>query len=548
VTNAWDYIIVGAGTAGCVLANRLSANPDVTVLLIEAGPSDRHWHIRMPLGNIEALKATRFNWNYVTEPEPHLGNRRLGVPRGKVLGGSSSINGMVHMRGHPRDFDDWAAAGCIGWSYAELLPYFKKSERYGGRITAFRGSDGPLRIAPGRGDHPLDHAFIAAGVESGLVHNEDFNGASQAGIGIYDLSIERGCRVNAARAYLDPVRTRPNLAILTGAQVQRIDFDGVRATGVTLVQHGERRSVQARSETIIATGAVHSPQLLMLSGIGDPAQLRTHGIACRQSLPGVGANLQNHIDIYMQYRCRKKITLNRFSNPFRRTMAGIEWFLAHRGVCASNGFETGALLTALDGVDRPDAQIIFYPVAFQPSSFDFRPWHGYQFHVGTQKPESRGWVRLASEDPTAMPRILNNFLSADRDRAHMRAAMRRVRDIAHAPAFAAFHEAEAFPGIDIANDAALDEWLVQNADTAYHPTGTCRMGAPNDPNSVVDAYCRVLGIDALRVVDGSIMPEIVNCNPNAAIVAMAEKAADLIVMPPARMSDTKADGPKFARI
>ena len=525
----WDYIIIGAGTAGCVLANRLSAKPDATVLLIEAGPSDRHWHVRMPLGNVEALKRDRFNWAYVTEPEPYLGGRRLGVPRGKVLGGSSSINGMVHVRGHPRDFDDWAEAGCTGWSYAELLPYFKRSERYGGRITPFRGSEGPLSIAPGRGDHPLDHALMAAGAECGLVRNEDFNGASQPGVGVYDLSIERGRRINASRAYIDPARIRSNLTILTDARVERIEFDGARATGVVLIQHGERRTVHAGCETVLAAGAIHSPQLLMLSGVGDAAQLRMHGIPCRQNLSGVGANLQNHIDIYMQYRCRQKITLNRFASPTRRTIAGIEWFLAHRGVCASNGFETGAFLTALGDSDRPDTQIIFYPVAFEPSSFDFRPWHGYQFHVGTQKPESRGWVRLASYSPTAMPRILNNFLSADRDRTHMRAAMRRVREIAHAPAFAAFHEVEAFPGTDIASDAALDQWLVQYADTAYHPVGTCRMGSPDDPASVVDAQCRVLGIDALRVIDGSIMPTIVNSNPNAAIVAMAEKASDLIV-------------------
>ncbi len=526
---SFDYIVVGGGSAGCVLARRLSAARGAEVALLEAGPSDRHWHVRMPMGNIEALKGERFNWNYSTEPEPHLGRRRLAVPRGKVLGGSSSINGMVHVRGHRRDFDDWARAGCPGWGYADLLPYFRRSESYGGRLTPFRGASGPFAVAPGQGAGALNRAFLAAGAQAGLAPNDDFNGPGQEGVGIWDLAIRNGRRMNAVRAYLEPVASRPNLTVMTGARVRRILMAGSRACGVELLRRGESRRLHARCEVILAAGAIHTPQLLMLSGIGDREALRAFSIASAHHLPGVGRGLQNHIDIYMQYRCRRPITLNGKARPLPRLAVGAQWFLARRGVCASNGFEVGAFLTALDDADRPDTQIVFFPVAFQPGSFDVRPWHGYQFHVGTQKPESRGWVRLASDDPAAPPRIRFNYLATERDRRHIRAAMRRVRELAHAPAFDLLRREEAFPGRHIHSDSDLDRWLIAGADTAYHPVGTCRMGHPSDPHTVVDTECRVIGMEALRIADASIMPSLVNSNPHASVLAIAERAADTIL-------------------
>ena len=525
---AFDYIVVGGGTAGCVLARRLSDDGAAEVALLEAGPGDRHWQVQMPMGNVEALKTDRFNWNYSTEPEPHLGGRRLAVPRGRVLGGSSSINGMVHVRGHRRDFDDWARAGCPGWGYADLLPYFRRSEAYGGRITAFRGASGPFAVAPAKGAGPLNRAFLAAGRQIGLSPNGDFNGASQEGVGVWDLAIRGGRRVNGVRAYLEPAARRPNLAVMTASPVRRILMEGRRAVGVELLRRGRRQRLHARREVVLCAGAIHSPQLLMLSGIGDLAALRALGIAGVHHLPGVGRGLQNHIDIYMQYRCRWPITLNGKARGLPRLAAGARWFLARGGVCASNGFEAGAFLTALDGSDRPDTQIIFFPVAFEPGSFDVRPWHGYQFHVGTQKPESRGWVRLASDDPAAAPRIRFNYLATERDRRHIRAAMRRVRELAHASAFDALRGPEAFPGGHIRSDRELDDWLIAGADTAYHPACSCRMGPPDDGRTVVDDRCRVVGLEALRVVDASIMPSLVNSNPHAAVLAIAERAADLI--------------------
>ncbi|MBN34595.1 MAG: choline dehydrogenase [Rhodospirillaceae bacterium] len=525
----FDYVIVGGGTAGCVLANRLSADPALSVLLLEAGPSDRHWHVQMPMGNVEALKGNRFNWDFMTVPEPHLDGRRMSCPRGRVLGGSSSINGMVHVRGHKRDFDDWSDSGCSGWSYEELLPYFRRSETYGGQISSYRGAEGPLEIAPGQDKSPLNLAFLTAGAEAGLAENSDFNGARQDGVGTYDLAIKDGRRVNGVRAYLDPVRERSNLTILTGARAQRILFNGHRATGVAYRHRDADRTCRAGREVIVSAGSIHSPQLLMLSGVGDAAHLEDHGIASRHHLPAVGAGLQNHIDIYMQYHCSKPVTLNGKAGPLGRLMIGAEWFLNKSGVCASNGFEVGAFLTALDDSDRPDTQIIFFPVAFEPGSFDVRPWHGYQFHVGTQKPEGRGWVRLASADPAKPPLIHFNFLATERDRRHIRAAMRRVRDIAHAPGFDTYRGREAFPGDSVKTDSEIDEWLAAFADTAYHPCCTCRMGSPDEPQAVVDPACRVIGLDALRIVDASVMPTLVNSNPNASVVAIAEKAADMIL-------------------
>ncbi|MBM3647652.1 MAG: choline dehydrogenase, partial [Alphaproteobacteria bacterium] len=455
----FDFIIVGAGTAGCVLANRLSADPTARVLLLESGPPDRHWHVTMPMGNIEALKGTRFNWSFMTEPEPHLGGRRLFCPRGRALGGSSSINGMVHVRGHPKDFDRWVALGGTGWGFHDVLPYFRKSERYLGPPSPWRGTDGPLTVTKGRPRGPLDEAFLAAADELGLPSAKDFNGPDQEGFGPYDLTIHQGRRVNGACAYLHPVRTRPNLKVWTGAHVMSVRMAHHRAAGVDVVRDGRVETVAAEREVILAAGAVQTPQILMLSGIGPAEELKANDVEVRHALAGVGDGLQNHIDVYMKYRSSRPVSLNAAAWPLGRALAGSRWFLNHSGVCASNGFETGGFFRAQEDSTYPDAQIIFFPVAFKTGSFEVEPWHGFQFHVGTQKPVSRGWVRLASADPTIAPRLRYNYLATERDRDHIRNAMRRVRDLVRTRAFAPFLAAEVNPTRDVESDADLDAWL-----------------------------------------------------------------------------------------
>lgn len=528
-----DFVIVGAGSAGCVLANRLSADPTARVILIEAGSSDRQLMVKMPMGMAELMKPGPLNWGFETEPEPHLNGRKLYVPRGRVVGGSSSINGMVFVRGHPSDFDRWPK----GWSFDEVLPYFRKLENFHGATDAFRAKGGPLDVVRPKLTAPLDLALQGAARERKLGESADFNGASQDGFGVFDHTIVAGARVSSATAYLKPALGRPNLTVLSGSLAHRILIENGRATGVAL---GNGEIVRASRDVIVSAGAIQSPQLLQVSGIGDRDRLCAAGIEALHHLPGVGRNLKNHPDMFIQHQCLKPVTLMPTARMPGKAMAGARWLLTRSGVVASNNWLAGAYLRTSRAKAAPDIQLMMSPFALKLGTFDVTPWHGFQLHIGHETPESTGFVEARSLDIRDRPRILYNYLASEPDRVAAREGVKMTREILATRAFNELRGEETFPGPGIKTDSEIDQWLRANLDTAYHPTSSCRMG------DVVDAECRVIGIEALRVVDASVMPDIVNANTHAAIVMLAEKASDQILgrppLPPAkRGSDVPLD-------
>ena len=525
----YDNVIVGAGSAGCVLANRLTESPEVTVLLLEAGPGDASVFIRMPSAFAYPLAGTRYNWAYVTEPEPGMDGRRMSCPRGRVIGGSSSINGMVYIRGHAFDYDGWARAkGLEHWSYADCLPYFRKAEAHRAGRNDYHGGDGPLRVTPGAMANPLYRAFVEAGVEAGYGRTDDLNGCRQEGFGPMDRTTHRGRRWSAAMAYLHPVRSRRNLTVIPRALAARVVLEGTRATGVVYARNGRAQPVRARREVIVAGGAINSPQLLMLSGIGDPRELTRHGIDVRVDLPGVGTNLQDHIETYVQHACTQPITLHSAQQPLAKARIGAEWLLFGRGLGATNHFESGGFIRSRAGVQHPDLQYHFLPIAMSYDGSDTVREHGFQAHVGPMRPTSRGAVTLRSADPRDPPRIVFNYLTTDGDRREFRDAVRLTREIFAQKAFDPYRGAELSPGPQVSTDAEIDAHLRRKAESAYHPAGSCRMGADDDPLAVVDGALSVRGTEGLRVVDASIMPAVVSGNLNAPTIMIAEKAADLI--------------------
>ena len=533
-TATYDYVIVGAGSAGCVLANRLSADSGATVLLLEAGGPDRNPLFRLPMLMGKMFHSGIYNWHYHTEPEPHLNDRSLYWPRGKALGGSSTINGMLYVRGNRHDYDRWAQLGNSGWSYDDVLPAFRRSEGHLHRDDAWHNREGELTVTRARSDNPLHDVFARAGAEAGHPVNDDFNGEDQEGFGRYDFTIRDGKRWSTSYAFLRPALTRPNLTVTTNALTERVEVDNGRVTGLTYRRNGESHTVNARREVILSAGVVNTPQVLMLSGIGPADELARHGIGMVHELPGVGKNLQDHVDCVMSWSCTQPITLIRDLRVDKVAVSLATGLLFGTGVLTTFPYESGAFMKSREDLAAPDIQLHFMPALEKtanlqwPNPFrsaeDKRSDHGLTIRVGPVNPASRGEILLASADPSAPPKIHANYLSDAFDIATLIAGIRMTREVMAQPAFKPYVGAELAPGPKADDDEALTTWLRETAMTTFHPVGTCKMG--HDRMAVVDNRLRVRGLAGLRIADASIMPVITSGNTNAPAIMIGERAAD----------------------
>jgi choline dehydrogenase len=543
-TDRYDYIIIGAGSAGCVLANRLSADPALKVLVLEAGRKDNSILVRMPAGTGALLtEKGDYNWGFWTEPEPHLNHRRLWWPRGRGWGGSSSINGMIYIRGHARDYDQWRQMGLAGWGYADVLPYFKRSESYEGGGDAYHGADGPLHISKASSPHPIYSGVIAAGAEAGHRVTEDFNGFQQEGFGPYQMTIKDGRRWSSASAFLHPALARPNLTAETDARTTRLLLEHGRVVGVEFVQKGQTRQVYADAEVLVCAGAAQSPQILQLSGIGDPDALAAVGVLAKHDLKGVGANLQDHLDLAMSWETPGTKTAYAYNKGLNRLMTGLNYMLFGQGPGRQNFLESGAFLKSRPDLDRPDLQLHCVLAIMKDHGKAAVEKDGFTIHVCQLRPESRGHIALRSDDPFDDPAIFANYLSAEEDRRALRRGFDIVREIAEQKALSGIRGAEFEPGASVESDADIDAWMRRAAETIYHPVGTCRMGAAEDAMAVVDASLRVIGVPGVRVVDASVMPTLVGGNTNAPTIMIAEKAADMIL---GKSAPAPIEAPVFA--
>jgi choline dehydrogenase len=526
--DSFDYVIVGAGSAGCVLAHRLTESGRDSVLLLEYGGSDRSLWIQMPTALNVPMNMERYDWRYYTEPEPHLNNRKLHTPRGKVLGGSSSINGMVYVRGNPLDFERWEQEGAAGWGYSDVLPYFKRAEARAEGGDDYRGAQGPLATRRGLLTNPLHAVWLEAGRQAGYAFTPDMNGFRQEGIAYMDMTVGGGRRCSAANAYLRPAMRRRNLTVLTHALATRVLFEGRRAVGLRYVRGGTQHEVRARREVIVSAGSINSPQLLKLSGVGPAQELAGLGIERVRDLPGVGENLQDHLEFYFQVASREPVTLYAELSLLRRALTGLRWILTKQGIGSSNHFETGGFIRSRPGVRYPNIQFHFLPLAVNYDGSALAREHGFQAHAGPMRSRSTGSVQLRSADARDKPSIRFNYMSRPEDWEEMRACVRLTREIFAQPAFDRYRGREIQPGAAVVTDEQIDAFVRDKVESAYHPSCTCRMGAVSDPQAVVDPEARVIGVEALRVVDSSIMPSITTGNLNAPTIMLAEKVADCI--------------------
>ncbi len=527
-----DFVIIGAGSAGCAMAYRLSENGKHSVLVIEYGGTDAGPFIQMPAALSYPMNMKRYDWGYKSEPEPNLGGRELVVPRGKVIGGSSSINGMVYVRGHAKDFDHWAESGADGWAYADVLPYYKRMEHWHdgghGGDPAWRGTDGPLHVTRGPRKNPLFQAFVDAGQQAGYPVTGDYNGEQQEGFGPMEQTVWRGLRWSAANAYLKPALKRPNCNLIR-AMAEKIVFEDGRASGVQVRRGGKLETIRANREVIVAASSINTPKLLMLSGIGPGAHLAKHGVPVLADRAGVGQNLQDHLELYIQMAASQPITLFKYWNLWGKALIGAQWLFTKTGMGASNQFESAAFIRSKTGVDYPDIQYHFLPIAVRYDGQAAAEGHGFQAHVGPMRSASRGAVTLRSGNPDDAPKISFNYMSHDSDWADFRTCIRLTREIFTQPAFQPYVSHEIQPGKALQSDDELDGFIREHAESAYHPCGTAKMGRADDPMAVVDPACRVIGVDGLRVADSSIFPRITNGNLNAPSIMVGEKAADHIL-------------------